>query len=301
MAIRIADADARQINETLFALRKEGKAASGQVLTLVINTPAEAHAEALAEAREAGQIHPSRILVAIHGRHNGSGLSATVHTANSTTEVITLELSGAVTEHADSVLLPLLLPELPVVCWWPSKTPENMIGCPMRNLTSRFIIDTAKATDPIAKVHQLAPRHTTGITDLAWTRLTRWRALLVAALDQIRVPVRAAHLAAPIQSSPAELLRAWLESRLGISVDRLDPMSNYPGLHAVQLLTDAGPATIRRISATEAVLSLPGQPDRPVALARRSTQQLLNEELTRLTGDAAYDALMEYIAAMDAR
>ncbi len=296
MTIEIEGADARQVNEALLALRKEGKSACGQVLTLVIDTNADAQADAEAEALEAAQVHPSRILVAVRGLDNEHGLNASVQNATSTTEVITLEMSGEVDDHAASVLLPLLLPELPVVCWWPSRVPDDLDRCDMRALTDRLVVDSTTADDPIAKIYELAAQHRSGTTDLAWGRLTRWRAMLVAALDQVRSPVRSAHVAAPPNSSPARLLSHWLEMRLGIEVDRLDPMTNYPGLHAVQLLTDDGPVILRRISATEGVLILPGQPERPVALARRSSQQLLSEELTRLSGDEAYDALMAHIA-----
>lgn len=299
MTIRLENTDARQINETLFRLRKEGQATSGQVLTLVINTPADGSAEAMAEAQEAGALHPSRILVAIRGLDNQVGLNAEVGTSSSVTEVITLEFSGEVDEHADSVLLPLLLPELPVAIWWPTHAPDNLARCSLIHLSKRLIVDSSSAVDPIMAVHKLAAEHEPGTTDLAWTRLTPWRALLVAALDQARSEVIAAAVIGPPTSAPTELLAAWLELRLGVQVSRPDPQSDYPGLHAVELTTKAGDITLRRISPTDAILSLPGQPDRPVALARRTIQQLLTEELTRLTGDDAFDAVMSHLASWD--
>ena len=300
MTIKLKGTDARQINETLFRLRKEGASASGQVLTLVIDTPADGSEAAMAEAREAGSLHPSRILVAIRGLDNEDGLNAEIHTSSTATEVITLEFSGEVDKHADSVLLPLLLPELPVAIWWPTKAPADPNQCDLRSLTHRLILDSSTAEDPIGAVRWLAGHHQPGTTDLTWTRLTRWRALLVAALDQSRSPVTSAEVVGPATSAPSELLAAWLEMRLQVPVTRPEPDSDYPGLHAVHLSTQNGDITLRRLSRIDAVLTLPGQPDRPVALARRTTQQLLAEELMRLTGDAAFDALMAHMATRQA-
>ncbi len=299
MPIRLENTDAHQINERLFALRKEGQSASGQVLTLVVNTPADGFEQAMAQAQEAGALHPSRILIAIRGMHNEAGLNAEIHTSASATEVITLEFSGEVDEHATSVLLPLLLPELPVVIWYPTSAPQELATCDMRVLSDRLIVDSTAAEDPIAAVHRLAAEHGAGTTDMAWTRLTRWRALLVAALDQARAPVTAAAVVGPASSAPSELLAAWLESKLQVPVSRPSVTSDYPGLHAVQLSTPAGEINLRRTSPIEAILELPGQPDRPVALARRTSQQLLTEELTRLTGDDIFDELMSFVAGRD--
>lgn len=299
MSIRLENTDARQINEKLFALRKEGQSASGQVLTLVVNTPAHGYEQAMAQAQEAGALHPSRILVAIRGMDNQAGLNAEIHTSASATEVITLEFSGEVDEHATSVLLPLLLPELPVVIWYPTTAPSDLSRCDMRALSDRLIVDSTAAGDPIAAVHTLAGEHDPGTTDMAWTRLTRWRALLVAALDQARSPVTSAAVIGPERSAPSALLAAWLESKLGVPVSRPPASSDYPGLHGVRLRTEAGEINLRRTSPIEAILELPGQPDRPVALARRTSQQLLTEELTRLTGDEIFDELMDYLAQRD--
>lgn len=299
MTIRLENTDARQINEALFRLHKEGKATSGQVLTLVINTPAEGSEQAMAQAQEAGALHPSRILLAIRGLDNSAGLNAEIQTSESVTEVITLEFSGQVDQHADSVLLPLLLPELPVVIWWPSSPSESLRQCDLQRLSRRLIVDSSTAHDPITAVHRLALEHQPGTTDLAWTRLTPWRALLVAALDQVRSPVTAAAVVGPRTSAPSELLSIWFEMMLQVPVSRPAPQSDYPGLHAVILRTQVGEISLRRITPTEAILTLPGQPDRPVALARRTVQQLLTEELMRLSGDEAFDALMAHMAAHD--
>lgn len=293
--IRLENTDARQINETLFRLRKEGQAASGQVLTLVVDTVADEYEDAMREAQEAGQLHPSRILLAIRGMPGGDVLNAVVHQASTSTEVIAIELGGDIDQHAESVLLPLLLPELPVVIWWPKRCPDQPWDCDFRGLSSRLIVDSMALPDSLDRVHRLAANHHPGITDLSWTRLTKWRAMLLASLDHTRSPVTSAAVAGPATAS-RELIGAWLEMQLGVPVSYAPAHDEAnPGLHSVQLFTVAGEIRLERVSPIDAVLVLPDQPVRPVALARRTIQDMLTEELLRLTGDEAFDALMGYL------
>ncbi len=301
MSIRLENTDAHEINETLFRMRKEGKSPgkSGQVLTLVIDTSPDSYEHAMEGAQAAGEMHPSRILVAVRGMHNDVGLNAEFLTERSAAEVIKLEFSGEVNQHADSVLLPLLLSELPVVVWSRDINPQAPRDCDLAALGHRLIVDSMSADDPIAAMRALARTHKPGTTDLAWTRLTRWRALLVAALNQVRSPVLAAEVVGPPSSAPSALLTSWLQMRLGVPVDRAEPVSTYPGLHMIKLTTQVGDIVLQRFSPIEASLSLPGRPKQQVALARRITPQLLSEELTRLNGDEAFDQLMAFIASRE--
>ena len=298
MSIRLENTDAHEINETLYRLRMEGKAPakSGLVLTLVVNTTAEGYEQAMEGAQAAGELHPSRILVAIRGMHNDVGLNAEIQTEQSAAEVIKLEFAGEVDQHAESVLLPLLLSELPVVIWSRDLVPGDPARCDLSALAHRKIVDSMTTDDPMATVYELARSHQPGTTDLSWTRLTRWRALLVAALNQVRSTVTSAEVVGPLSSAPSELLAAWLRMRLQVPVLRPDAVSSYPGLHRVKLVTEAGDVVLQRFSPIEASLSLPGQPDRRVALARRTVPQLLSEELSRLSGDEAFDHLMAFMA-----
>ncbi|EPH00324.1 glucose-6-phosphate dehydrogenase assembly protein OpcA [Propionibacterium sp. oral taxon 192 str. F0372] len=293
--MRLENTDARQINQALNEMRDQGRGASGQVLTLVINIDAYDTDEAMHMAEQAAEQHPSRILVARRGGTNTHPLNAAIK-ATSSTEVITLDFSGQMDRHVSSVLLPLLLPELPVVVWWPTRAPNELYADELCTLTNRLIVDSARATHPTTMLANLARDHRPCTTDLAWARLTRWRALLVAALDQARSKVLSASVTAPADSTPSDLMAAWLELKLSIAVERPEPDSGYPGLQSVELLTEAGPVVVRRISRTDAVLSLPGQPEREVALARRTMKALITEELTRLSGDTAFDELMDHIA-----
>ena len=59
-----------------------------------------------------------------------------------------------------------------------------------------------------------------GNTDLAWTRITPWRAFLAAALDQTDGKVTAVSVTSERVSPSADLLAAWLGDRLKVTATR---------------------------------------------------------------------------------
>ncbi len=125
-----------------------------------------------------------------------------------------------------------------------------------------------------------------GDTDLAWTRLTLWRSMLAAALDQARTTVTSATVEAEAENPAAELLARWLEARLRVPVDRV--VTAGPAVTAVRLGTEDGEVVIDRPEGPLATLTLPGQPPRRLALKVRSTAELIAEELRRLDADEMY-------------
>jgi glucose-6-phosphate dehydrogenase assembly protein OpcA len=133
-----------------------------------------------------------------------------------------------------------------------------------------------------ARVKSYAP----GDTDLAWTRLTPWRSMLAAALDQARTPIVSAAVESEADNPSAELLARWLEARLNVSVARVETAG--PVVTAVRLGTDNGEVVIDRPEGPLATLSLPGQPSRTLALKVRPTSELIAEELRRLDADEMY-------------
>ena len=100
-------------------------------------------------------------------------------------EVVVIRMRGAVADHPASVIRPLLLPDSPVVIWWPGKAPQRPGGrragpadAPPADRRRR------RHPRPLAALKARAEAYSPGDTDLSWTRLTPWRALLAAALDQ---------------------------------------------------------------------------------------------------------------------
>lgn len=295
MRIQLTDTTASAIDrELLQARRRAGSPAMGMVLTLVVVTD-EGHAdEALEAATEASKEHPARILGVIVGsRRHASQIDAEIRIGAGTTgESVLLWLRGEVAGHSESVVLPLLLPDSPVVVWWPTGAPEDPAADPLGALAQRRITDAASAPrQKQAAMSTQCHHYSPGNTDLAWTRITGWRALLAAALDQYPAKITGATVRAERISPSADLLSAWLAARLRVEVDRKS--SGGPGITQVLLETAQGPIRIERPDGRLAALSLPGQPEHPVALKRRDIAELLAEELRRLDSDEIYEQTVE--------
>jgi glucose-6-phosphate dehydrogenase assembly protein OpcA len=286
--------------EFVRARRRAGSPAMGMVMTLVFVVDQDSADTAMEISRAASREHPARVLGLILGDGRGAGqVDAKVGIGSGWTgETALITLTGAVTKHPESVVIPLLLPDSPVVVWWPTRAPADPAADPLGRLAKRRITDaaaqpTAKARAMLTQCHAYAP----GNTDLAWTRITGWRALLAAALDQHPEKVTGASVTAERISPSADLLAAWLSDRLRVKVARRN--SDGPGITCVSLTTRAGDIRIERTDGKLAVLSSPGQPDRPVALKRREVDELLAEELRRLDPDDVYARTTKKLAQLN--
>ncbi|MEU5521970.1 glucose-6-phosphate dehydrogenase assembly protein OpcA [Streptomyces sp. NPDC093250] len=295
MKIDLTDTTASDVNKALVQGRRAiGTPAVGMVLTMVIVTDEENAYDSIKAAEEASHEHPSRTLVVIkrHARNprerTHSRLDAEVRVGSEagTGETVVLRTYGEVSDHADSVVLPLLLPDAPAVVWWPTEAPENPAKDPVGALAQRRITDLYAAEDPIEMLETRMRTYAPGDTDLAWTRLTLWRSMLAAALDQARATVTSAAVEAEADNPSAELLARWLEARLRVTVDRV--VTGGPVVTAVRLRTEDGEVVIDRPEGPLATLTLPGQPARRLALKVRSTSELIAEELRRLDADEMY-------------
>ncbi|MEU6485269.1 glucose-6-phosphate dehydrogenase assembly protein OpcA [Streptomyces sp. NPDC046887] len=301
MKTDLTDTTSSKINKALVLGRRAiGTPAVGMVLTLVIVTDEENAYDALKAANEASREHPSRTLVVIK-RHSRSPrdranarLDAEVRLGAdaSTGETVVLRLYGEVIDHAQSVVLPLLLPDAPVVVWWPVGAPSDPASDPLGALAQRRVTDTYASEDPVGELKAHAEAYTPGDTDLSWTRITPWRSMLAAALDQVDCTVDAAEVEGEEFNPSVELLAMWLADRLKITVKRTT--SGGPGLTAVRLSTDCGPIVLDRPDGSLATLRIKGQPDRAVALKRRETSELIAEELRRLDPDDTYASALAY-------
>jgi glucose-6-phosphate dehydrogenase assembly protein OpcA len=278
-----------------------GSPAMGMVMTLVIVVDEAGAAAAMRAAQAASHEHPARVLGVVLGRARGaSTVRAQVGIGNGWTgETALIRLSGEVVRHPESVVLPLLLPDSPVAVWWPADHPDDPSRDPIGQLAQRRITDAAFVSrGKIRALHHQCAAYAKGNTDLAWTRITPWRALLAAALDQQPLKVTRVRIVAERISPSADLLMAWMSDRLRVPVDRSS--SAGPGITEVTMETREGPIRITRTDGKLATFSSPGQPDRPVALKRRDLPELLAEELRRLDEDDIYAAATRRLVKLTA-
>ena len=234
--------------------------------------------EAIEAANDASRQHPCRIIALISGEKNGaSRLDAQIRVGGDAgaSEVVVLRLFGALADHGDAVLIPLLLPDSPVVAWWPKDAPLNVAESAIGQMAQRRITDAAEASDPGAEMKRRADHYQPGDTDLAWTRITLWRGLLAAALDQPPYePVLHADVAGASDSPSADLMAGWLAQALQCPVTRTCTPPGT-GVTCVRLTRPSGDTDLFRPDGAVATLSPPGQPVRRISLARRELAECL--------------------------
>ncbi|MEX2045725.1 MAG: glucose-6-phosphate dehydrogenase assembly protein OpcA [Chloroflexota bacterium] len=228
---RAAVEDARGRGHTL---------ARASVLNLVVYAEREVHARRA--ARTIGELalrHPSRAIVLL-GDHHREGVIASVrlhchvpHAEGAQPvmyEQILARVRGDYDERVASVVIPLLVPDLPVFLWWTGTPPSDARHFDdLLSLADRFIVDSAdfaRADRTLPEIARLM-RLRGGITDLNWARLTHWRELIAQFFDgpALRpflagvVGMRAGFAVdmdgREIHPSQALLLLGWLASRLG--------------------------------------------------------------------------------------
>ncbi len=295
MIVDLPSSTTSAVNKKIVELRESGGVlALGRVLTLVIMTDDGSAIEgAIEAANSASREHPCRVIVLARGhREAAPRLDAQIRVGGDAgaSEVIVLRGYGplAADEAGAGMVMPLLLPDAPVVAWWPGEAPAVPSRDAVGKLASRRITDALSAKDPMAAFELRRARHTAGDTDLTWTRLTGWRALLATALDAPPYEeVTHAVVVGEAVSPSTDLLAGWLAATLGVAVER-SPAATGNGLVSVRLERPSGPIELVRPGGKVGSLRQPGQPDRLVALARREVRDCLAEELRRLDPDEIY-------------
>jgi glucose-6-phosphate dehydrogenase assembly protein OpcA len=299
MTIDLTDTTTGAISNALTeARRRLGGMTLGLVLTLIIVTDEEGQYDAIRAANQAAREHPCRVLAIITRRPKADPpLDAEIRVGEAAPgETLVLRMYGSLGQHADSVAAPLLVPDVPVVTWWPETAPEVPAKHPLGALAQRRVTDSAAADLPQAMLATLARAYQPGDTDFGWTRATPWRSLVAATLDQPHPALQAGEVEAESGNPTADLIAAWLNLRLGIPMRR--SVSGGPGITQVSFTTAAGDIAISRLDGRTATLSWPSRPDRMVALHRRDTAELLAEELRRLDPDEVY---AETLSRLDER
>lgn len=292
MGTVLEDTTTSNVDKTLSRLRAEtGVRTLGRVLTLVIIAEKGHSKKAVEAAISASREHPCRIIVHIaHDVEAENRLDAEINLGGEAgaSEVVILRGWGDSARASEPLLAALLLPDAPIVVWWPHALPDDDADESLRQISTRRITDSARAEHPWKALNALRKTYLPGDTDLAWTRLTQWRIQLAAVLDDLPPEATRKVVVEGSERSPSViLLGAWLGYKLDADVEVLgDP--HQRGLFRVTLCREGGDVTIHRPGRSVATLSQPGSPDQQIALPVRTLDQCLAEELRRLDPDEAF-------------
>lgn len=303
MSVTLWDTTGGDVVKALAAERRVGAmGASGLAVTLVVTVDERNVAAAEQAATIAAQAHPCRLLMVVRRQlETTDRLDAEVQVGGrlGPIEAVVMRMYGRLTLHAESVVLPLLAPDCPVLTWWHGPPPEEVATDPLGVLADRRVTDCSLAEDPLAALAQRAKDFAPGDTDLAWTRTTPWRSLFASAFDALDARPVSARVAAERANPSASLLGGWLANRLGVESGLED--SKGPGITEAEVSLrpgddgdgEAHAITLSRPDGRLATFSRTGQPERQLPLVRRPLGDLLAEELRRLEPDEVYAEALE--------
>ncbi|KXP14450.1 glucose-6-phosphate dehydrogenase assembly protein OpcA [Tsukamurella pseudospumae] len=299
MILDLPDTSTQEVSKQLVRLRETGGAVTlGRVLTLIISADEGEPTESSIEATNAAsREHPCRVIVLARGsRSEATRLDAQIRVGGDAgaSEVVVLRLYGELADHGASVVVPFLLPDTPVVAWWPGIAPPVPSADKVGRLATRRITDSIASHDPVATLALRRTGFTPGDSDLAWSRITPWRALLASALDQPPFEaITSAVVTGPEDSAVIDLLAGWLRAQLDV------PVVRRSGSFEVRLDRAGGALTLEFDQNSTAVLVRPGQPDGRVAIRRRGVADCLAEELRRLDDDEVYFSALGGVSDVD--
>ncbi|WNV75222.1 glucose-6-phosphate dehydrogenase assembly protein OpcA [Geodermatophilus sp. DSM 44513] len=294
------------VNELAAQRRTGGAVISGVALTLVVVADEPRVAEAEEAAAVAAAQHPCRILVVVRRQIDAPAprLDAEVLVGGrlGPGEAVVMRMYGRLGLHAESVVVPLLAADVPVVTWWHTPPPQKLATDALAVIADRRITDCARAEDPLAALRARADDYAPGDTDLTWTRSTPWRAILTSTLDAAsarrREPLRL--LGGRIEGDPnnatAALVSGWLSWRCGCAIEVVGDRraTGSSGLDAVTLHLDDNEALrIRTDHRGSAVITQSFRAGSTVTLPERRLGDLLGEELRRLDADEPYSQALE--------
>ncbi|WP_285724917.1 glucose-6-phosphate dehydrogenase assembly protein OpcA [Psychromicrobium xiongbiense] len=292
MIVELPNTTTSKVSKEIQAMREQGGVvALGRVLTLVVLTKKGYEEEAIEAANLASREHPCRIIVLAEGEEDEqTHLDAQIRVGGDAgaSEVVVLYGYGELSRQSESLVSALLLPDAPVVAWWPHGVPEDAAQTSIGRIAHRRITDSANEANPRAALEHLGQTYSAGDTDLAWTRLTNWRIQLAAAFDQLdNEPVTGLFVEGASDSPSTLLLAAWLQRALQVPTTVLEDPAGT-GIRRVILERASGSVELYRPGVLEATLTQPGQPVQHISLPRRSLQDCLSEELRRLDPDEVF-------------
>ncbi|RSX49592.1 glucose-6-phosphate dehydrogenase assembly protein OpcA [Bifidobacterium castoris] len=301
MIITMRDTETNEISNKIDELHEErGEVALGRVLTLLIVTDEDHLEHTLALANDASRDHPCRVIAIApssrrmtESEEDRTYLDAEVRIGADAGagEIIVLRPRGGLIHHLDTLVTPLLVPDAPIVAWWPTEAPANPSKDLVGAMAQSRITDAMRSANPMRTVEDLRRNRSPKNVDMSWTRLTRWRALLAAMLDQPpHMRITAANVVGEADYLPKDLLAAWLAVSLDIPVS-IETDAEATAICAVSLTReDGGVLSLVRCHDHDDIvtISVPGQSPQTIPLPMRSLGDCLSEELGRLYPDEIY-------------
>ena len=296
MKIELPDTDTRNIAASLLEARENNSQTTGRVLTLIVIAALDDDVDhIISVTRDASHEHPARVLVLLTGEEDAhSRLDAEVRVGGhaGASEMVIMRITGEMVNHLAAVVTPLLLPDTPVVAWWPTTAPANPSEHPLGLLAQRRITN-ADHPEREGILTRMRASYAPGDSDMVWSKITAWRGIVASSLDRHpHEDVESAVLVGPAREPQIDIAAGWLADRLGVPVERrvCEPGEDdrlFP-IRRLELRRASGPVSIEVLDHRTVRVALPGRPESLVAMNERTDADCLSEELRHLDPDLAF-------------
>jgi glucose-6-phosphate dehydrogenase assembly protein OpcA len=225
------DVRLRDVEQALCRLREaaahetEGPDMRTRVMTHLAWVPGEWHEAAMETLAGLGERHPSRGIILSPAPDAPDGIDAKVSVLafplraqrrHIACEVIELRLGGRRSHAPASIVMPLLVADLPVFLRWRGRPAfdapevEQLI-----DVCDRLVVDSREWAD-VPDAYAGLPFDRAACSDIAWRRTEPARRALAGLWPRIK-DVRRLAVAGP--RAEASLLAGWLRSRLGTNLE----------------------------------------------------------------------------------
>jgi glucose-6-phosphate dehydrogenase assembly protein OpcA len=254
--------------------------------TIVVTGPHDRVAQATQAVGELKDVGARAVLICC-----GDCPAPSVRVANHT-----VALDGIPPQYLNNAVAALRLSSLPTLVWWRGGDVQHIEG--IAALADRLLLDAEDPREVWASVEKLAQR--TSVTDLRWTRLTRWRALMAQFFDIPEVQAAIPHFRSlRLEGSDEYMLRlfaGWVQSIVS-SPDRLTfELVKTSGASPIETVILGGDqelvlriAPSRTCVETAARVSNLPSTSRIVSLGDQGLAALLGEELRIRARDVAFE------------
>lgn len=304
MIFTLDNTSTRDIAKQLVQIREMGnQVTTGRVLTLIVVLDSDSPLDVVLDSiNSSSGEHPSRVLIMVRGDYSSpTKLDAEVRIGGDAgaSEIVIMHLGGELSGHLASLVTPLLLPDTPIVAWWPFTSPTNPAIDDIGMIAQRRITDSLY--DPAKDaLYRRRTHYTPGDSDLSWSRLTPWRGVLASALDQPpHEEITSVDIYGPAGNPSVDIAAGWLADRLTVPIirhsiecEQLEPLDSageacHP-VNRVEIHRASGAVTVSVLDAHTMAVELPHRPRSLVAQGRRGLADCLSEELRHLDADNAY-------------
>lgn len=296
MIITLPDTTTRKIAASLLDARENNSQTTGRVLTLIVVAAMDDDVDhIISVTRDASHEHPARVIVLLTGVTEGEPhLNAEVRVGGhaGASEMVIMQITGELTQHLESVVTPLLLPDTPVVTWWPTAAPEDPSEHPLGQLAQRRITNSAHCAT-VGILERLRATYAPGDSDMVWSAITSWRGIVASSLDRYpHEDVEAVTLTGPPDTPAVDIAAGWLADRLGVPIIReiSEPLIDarlFP-IQTLRFDRASGPLTVDVLDHRTVRVAMPDSPESLVSMVVRSDADCLAEELRHLDPDLTY-------------